>query len=394
MNHPLTGIDAARSQRDASYTKAAFDGLDARHYGAIHMPIYQNSLFAFDNYREFELAMGKLMDHHVYSRGNNPTVEYLEHKLAELEGAEAAKCFSSGMAAITASILSVVAQGDHIVCVDQAYGPTQQFLRDYLPRFGIETTFADGKSVERLRAAVRPNTKLIYLESPTTLLFELQDLRACAQLAKSVGAATIIDNSWATPIFQNPLACGIDLVVHSITKYIGGHSDCIGGVVLGAKQHVERMAYAEYMLFGGIMTAQTAASVSRGLRTLPLRMQRHEESGLAVAEHVAKLDFVTRVNHPGLPVHPQHALGASQMQGYASLFSVESMAPTDQLKAWIDELKFFKIGVSWGGFESLATVRRLEEKAGKPAYIRLYVGLENPSDLIADLEQAWDAVNA
>ena len=223
------------------------------------------------------------------------------------------------MGAITAAIMSFVAQGDHIVCVDQAYGPTKEFLSVYLSRFGVETTFVDGRLLENIREAVKPNTKLIYLESPTTMCFELQNLRECAEYAHSIGIHTMIDNTWATPIYQNPLAHGIDLVVHSITKYIAGHSDCVGGVVLGSRELVDRIGNNEYMLFGAIMTPQAAALISKGLRTSPLRMQRHETSGLTVAEHVRTLPFVHRVNHPGLPNHPQHELAASQMSGYSRL---------------------------------------------------------------------------
>ncbi|QJD85504.1 trans-sulfuration enzyme family protein [Cohnella herbarum] len=385
------------NKRENQFTKASFDPVDARHHGAIHVPIYQNSLFAFERYDQFEEAMKTLLDHHVYSRGNNPTVQYLEQKLAELEEAEAARCFASGMAAISSAIMSVVGQGDHVVCVDQAYGPTKAFLGTYLSRFGVETTFIDGSSIEQWRGAVRPNTKLLYLESPTTMLFELQDLRWCSEFARSIGAVTLIDNTWATPCFQNPLQLGIDLSVHSISKYIGGHSDCIGGIVLGSKELVERIGNTEYMLLGGIMTPQTAALVSKGLRTLPLRMQRHEGSGLQVAEHIGKQGFASRLNHPGLPSHPQYELGRRQMSGSSSLFSFLSNEPTERLKEWANRLKYFKIGVSWGGFESLVTVNRLgsdgdggEERTS--TVVRMYVGLESPTDLIADIDQAWKAV--
>ncbi|WP_036717403.1 trans-sulfuration enzyme family protein [Paenibacillus harenae] len=381
-----------KRHRDHMFTKAAYDPLDTRHHGAIHVPIYQNSLFAFGSYDQFEQAMSGLQDHHVYSRGNNPTVSYLEQKLADMEEAESAKCFASGMAAISSAILSVVGQGDHVVAVHQAYGPTREFLSTYLSRFGVETTYIDGGSMEEWRGALRANTRLLYLESPTTMLFELQDLRLVAGLAKEAGARTIVDNTWATPCFQNPLAFGIDLVVHSISKYIGGHSDCIGGVVLGSKALMEQIASTEYMLLGGIMTPQTAALVSKGLRTLPLRMRRHEESGLQVAEYIGKQSFAARVNHPGLPGHPQHELAKRQMSGFSSLFSFVSNEPREKLKEWAGRLQYFKIAVSWGGFESLVTVNRLgagKEEQMEASVVRLYVGLEEPKDLIRDINQAW-----
>lgn len=377
--------------QERQFTAVAHDPVDKRHHGSISLPIYQTSLFAFDTHDDFDQAMTSVLDHHVYSRGNNPTVLYLEQKLAELEEGESAKCFASGMAAITSSILSVVQKGDHIICPDQVYGPTREFLGSYLERFGIKTTFIDGSSLEQWQAAIRPNTKLFYLESPTSAFFELQDLRELSALAQRNGALTLCDGSWATPINQRPLNLGVDLVVHSITKYLAGHSDCLGGVVIGSKLLVDQIAKNEYMLFGGIMTPQSAALVTRGLRTLPLRMQRHEESGLLVANHLLKQPFVTKVNHPGLTTHPQHELALQQMTGFSSLFSFESTASAKHLRDWADRLNYFKIGVSWGGFESLVTVKAIGEGAveGMRTLVRLYVGMESSTDLIRDLDEAW-----
>jgi cystathionine beta-lyase len=387
-------MEQERERREC-FTEVSYDEWDGRHYGAITIPVYQASLFAFEKYADFEQAGQDLLHHHVYSRGNNPTVEYLEQKLAALEGGEAARCFASGMAAITATILSLVESGDHIVCVDQVYGPTRQFLGTYMTRFGLATTFVDGASLEAVRAAVQPNTRLIYLESPTTMLFELQNLTAVTALAREAGIITMIDNTWASPCYQQPIALGVDLVVHSLTKYVSGHSDCIGGVVIGSQERIDKLSNGEFMTLGGIMAPQIAALMTRGLRTLPLRMQRHAISGLKVAEHVERLDFVTRVNHPGLPSHPQHALALKQMNGFGSLFSFESAEPLEKLRRFADHLKYFKIGVSWGGFESLITVNRLVGNGGSVVgerqIVRLYIGQEDPGELIADIDQAWRA---
>ncbi|MBB6672084.1 trans-sulfuration enzyme family protein [Cohnella nanjingensis] len=376
------------------YTRVAHDPHDETHQGAVVMPIYQNSLFTFADYEAFDRASTGTDDTPVYSRGHNPTVRQLEARLALLQGGEKARCFASGMAAISTAILANVRGGDHIVCVDQAYGPTRELLAYFLPQFGVETTFADGASLEALEAAIRPNTKLIYLESPTTLTFQLQDLRACADLAKRIGAVTIIDNTWATPLLQNPLAFGVDLVAHSISKYIGGHSDVVGGVLIGSAERINRINAREYLLFGGIMTPHTASLAMRGLRTLPLRLERAERSGLAVASHLATLPFVRKVNHPGLASHPQHELARQQMTGVSSLFSFETDLPAERMKAWASRLEYFRIGVSWGGHESLVTVGRLgpgyESVPG--SLVRLYVGLEDPQELIADLEQASAAL--
>ncbi|MFC4600856.1 trans-sulfuration enzyme family protein [Cohnella hongkongensis] len=385
------------NHRERLHTSVAHDPFDSRHHGSIHIPIYQTSLFSFDTYEEFVQAHTDEQQRHVYSRGNNPTVRYLEDKLAELEGAEMSKCFASGMAAISATILSNVGAGDHVVCIDQAYGPTRQFLQHYVSRFQVSATFVNGSSPEAIEAAIRPNTRLLYLESPSTMLFQLQDLAACAKLARSRGIVTVIDGTWATPVLQQPLAFGIDLVVHSITKYISGQSDSIGGVVSGSKALVGRIAEAEYMLLGGIMTAYTAAQVERGLRTLPLRLERHERSGLQVAEHLSRQPYVLRVNHPGLPAHPQHELAKRQMSGSSGLFSFESGESPETMRAWADRLRYFKIGVSWGGFESLVTAGPAPEAysaAGARSLVRLHVGLESAADLIRDLDEAWAQVAA
>jgi cystathionine beta-lyase/cystathionine gamma-synthase len=390
----LEGRDVTVSDKkpqQSLFTSVAYDPVDTRHHGSINIPVYQTSLFAFEHYDDFERAMSDTSTNHVYSRGNNPTVQFLEHKLMELEEGESAKCFASGMAAISAAIMSVIRSGDHIICTHQVYGPTREFLGDYLQRFDIETTFVDGAIMEEWQSAIRPNTKLFYLESPTSGLFELQDLQALAKLANSNGVVTICDGSWATPCNQKPLKLGIDMVVHSISKFIAGHSDCIGGAVIGSKVLMDRLSQTEYMLFGGIMIPQSAALIIRGLRTLPLRMQRHEESGLIVASHMQRQSYVRKVNHPGLITHPQHELALRQMVGFSSLFSFETNEPVDKVKAWADQLRYFKIGVSWGGFESLVTVRMIDDglENGSRTLVRLYIGMENPEDLILDIDEAW-----
>jgi len=364
---------------------------DQRHYGAVTHPIYQNSLFTFQTHEELEEALDYEVGSMIYTRGNNPTVQALEERLAALEGGERARCFASGMAAIAAAILSTVQAGDHIVCVDGSYGPAKRLMEDYLVKFQIETTFVDGKDMDQIRNAVRPNTRLFYLESPTSFLFELQDLRQCAALAKKVGAKTIIDGTWASPIFQSPLTLGIDLVVHSMTKYISGHSDLIGGVVIGAKQHMDQLFREEFQLIGGILHPQSAALFMRGLRTLPLRMHKLHENGLKVAQYLGTQSFITKINHPGLISHPQHELYRAQMSGCGSLFSFETDISMEHMRSWANMLQYFRKGVSWGGFESLVFMRN---QPGGRVVVRLYVGLEEPDDLFNDLKQAFASIGA
>jgi len=376
----------------AMQSSVAHDGHDDRHYGAVHTPIYDSSLFTFRSVASMEQA-GKDQGSYVYSRGNNPTVHSLEEKLAEIEGGERARCFATGMGAISAAVLSCVRTGDHIVCVDQAYGPARELMGGYLRRLGIETSFVDGSDPAAIEAAIRPQTRLIYLESPTSLFFELQDLKACATMARARGIRTIADNTWATPCYQNPLALGIDLVVHSLTKYAGGHSDAMGGAVVGSAEAIASLSGSELVLLGSVMLPQTAALILRGLRTLPLRMERHGAGGMAVAAYLEALPFVDRVHYPGLASHPQYALATAQMSGCGGLLSFEAGADRDRLVRLVDALTYFRIGFSWGGYESLVSLQT--GLAGSPREsryaVRLYVGLEDPDDLIDDLARAFRA---
>ncbi|MFC3800701.1 trans-sulfuration enzyme family protein [Cohnella sp. GCM10012308] len=374
------------------HSAVTHDAHDERHFGAVHTPIYDSSLFTFLNVADMERAGGDV-DAFIYSRGNNPTVRALEDRLAELEGGERARCFATGMGAISAAVLSSVNAGDHIVCVDQAYGPARALMGSYLKRLGIETSFVDGADIDDIFSAIRPETKLLYLESPTSLMFELQDLRRCASLARERGIRTIIDNTWATPCYQNPLALGVDLVVHSLTKYAGGHSDAMGGAVVGSAEAILALSRSELVLLGAVMLPQTAAAIMRGLRTLPLRMERHQAGGFAVAEYLASLPYVDGVRHPGLASHPQHALAKSQMSGFGGLLSFEAGTDRERLERFVDSLAYFRIGFSWGGYESLVSLQ--EGAAGRPRttrpVVRLYVGLEEPAELIADLARGFRA---
>lgn len=367
------------------FTKATYDEHDERHHGAVTFPIYQNTLFTFAGYH-------KPANPFTYSRSLNPTVSELEKKLAALEGGEAARCCGSGMAAITAAVLSQVKAGDHIVCVNQVYSGTRAFLENFIARFNVRTSFVNGASLQEIEAAICDDTILLYLESPTSFLFELQDLAACAELAKRYRLKTIFDNSWATPCYQQPLKLGMDLVVHSLTKYVGGHSDVLGGVIVGSKEAIEQILENEGVLLGGVMSSHTASLMLRGLRTLPLRMERYQRTGMIVAEYLSKQPFVHKVNFPGLARHPQHELAKQQMQGFGGLLSFEWDVSPEQAQAWADKLKYFRNGCSWGGYESLVLVIAPVTAFGRSEshmLIRLYAGMEDPDDLILDLAEAF-----
>ncbi|HQU59310.1 MAG TPA: aminotransferase class V-fold PLP-dependent enzyme, partial [Saprospiraceae bacterium] len=248
-------------------------GESREHYfNAVSPPVIQSSNFAFQSLAEFRQAFTDELTHHVYSRGNNPTVNILRQKLAALEKAEDCLVFSSGVSAIAAAVMANVRNGSHVVCVQSPYSWTKILLQDYLPRFGVEHTFVDGRDLSLIEQAIRPQTSLIYLESPNSLTFELQNLAACAEIARRHGIVTCVDNSYCSPIFQNPIELGIDLVVHSGTKYLNGHSDVVMGVLCGSKPMVKKIFETEYMTLGGILSPHDAALAIRGLRTLELRM--------------------------------------------------------------------------------------------------------------------------
>ncbi|MEV4217606.1 PLP-dependent aspartate aminotransferase family protein [Nonomuraea sp. NPDC049725] len=358
--------------------------------GAVNPPVFGSSVFTFGSMAELGAAIRDEDERYVYWRGTNPTVDLLQRKLAALERAERAKCFGSGMGAISAAISSLVSAGDHVLVLGAVYGPTTQFLR-YLEKFGVtHTHVADLAACEE---AVRPGTRLLYFESPSYMRYEIFDLEAVAGWARGHGLVTVMDNTWSTPLFQKPLTKGVDLVVHSLSKYAGGHSDVVGGVVAGPARLIRPLALTEYQLYGAAMSPHDAARVIKGLRTLPVRMAAHQERGLAVAAFLEGHPAVRRVNHPGLPSHPGHGVARGQMSGFSSLFSVE--LDTDsraEVGAFLDGLRHFRIGVSWGGFESLVNAPALtvEESVratlGVPVgLVRLAVGLEPAATLIEDL---------
>jgi cystathionine beta-lyase/cystathionine gamma-synthase len=314
--------------------------------------------------------------------------------MCQLEGGEAAAAFASGMAAISNAILSQVGSGDRMVCVKHVYPDTYRLLRGLCHRFGITTEFVDGTDLAAIEKAL-PGARLLYLESPSTWVMQEQDLTAIAGMAKTHGVVTTADNSWASPVFQKPLQSGIDMVVHSASKYISGHSDTVAGVLVGRRDLIEHMKLEVSPYLGAKLSAQEAALLLRGLRTLPLRMQRHQANGIEVARRLAAHDKVTRVYHPALD-----AKDFSTLRGYGGLFSFELVASGD-IHTFCNALKIFRLGVSWGGYESLVMPAEVSiNQAGEHCaavdfgvsrrMIRLFVGLEDVEDLWSDLAAALD----
>jgi len=338
-------------------------------------------------------------DHHVYTRGNNPTVKILREKLAALEKAEDALVLSSGASANSIAITSQVSSGDHIVCVRNAYDWTNKLLTNILSRFGVTHTVVDGSDMKAIESAIQPKTKVLVLESPSSKYFEIQDLEACARLCKTKGIISIIDNSHSSPIFQNPITFGIDIVTHSATKYLNGHSDVVAGVICGSKAIIKSIFEVEFMTYGTIISPLEAGMILRGLRTLDLRIKKSNETALKLAHYLQQHPKIKKVFHPLLPSSPNYALANKQMSGNGGLFSLLlETEDIDKLKAFCSGLHRILIGVSWGGYESLyvpfyAFKGLPDAKADKPVnFFRFYIGLEEYEYLKEDFDNALDQI--
>lgn len=362
--------------------------------GAVTPPIYQTSTFAYPDAEAFARRLTGEDGHYDYTRGGNPTVHLLEAKLAALEGGAWAECFGSGMGAISAAINAFVRAGAHVVCTAQAYGPTRWYL-EHMARFGVETTFVGEIAPDAFINAARDNTTIIYLESPTSGRFDLIDIAPITAFARQRGIVTIFDNSWATPYFQRPLERGVDLVVHSGSKYLNGHSDVVNGVVVGHRDEHRQRLWTEVSLCGATFDPSAAWLMIRSLRTLAIRMKQHERSALALARMLDDHPAVARVRHPGLPNHPRYELGRETLRGYAGLFSFDlADASVKAINAFVNRLRFFRIGVSWGGPESLIIASTgFSQRPDRPErLVRVSVGLESADDLLADMRAALDVM--
>jgi cystathionine beta-lyase/cystathionine gamma-synthase len=381
--------------KDISYIINHLGEEREKYSNAITPPLFQTSNFAFRDVEELKNAIADEKNSFVYSRGNNPTVDILCKKIAALEDTEEALAFASGMAAISAAIISFVNNGDHIISVRNNYSWTNMLMTRFLVRFGIETTFVDGRDTENFRKAIRKNTRIIYLESPNSLTFELQDIEAVAELARNEGITTLIDNSYSSPLTQSPASMGIDIVLHSASKYLGGHSDIVAGLVCGSSVNILKIFENEYMGLGGIISPFNAWLMLRGLRTLPARIDRIAQTTTRVVEYLENHPLVTDVLHPLSKRHPQYSLAVKQMLKPTGLFSVR-LAISDKSKTelFVNSLRQFIIGVSWGGHESLVfPALSFDDQRTKEGYsnnlIRFYVGLDEPESLIRDIDQAF-----
>lgn len=370
------------------------------YFRAVSPPIVQTSNFAFKTVDDLRKAFENEYGGWLYSRGLNPTVEILRKKLAALDGAEDCLVFNSGAAAIFASVLANVKTGDHIVSVKDPYTWARKMFDEILPRFEVTVTYIDGRSISNFEAAIQTNTSIIYLESPNSWMFDLQDLDAVAKLARSKNIVTICDNSYCTPLYQKPYEMGIDLVLQSATKYISGHSDVVAGVLSGSRKQIERIFNSEYNNIGSGIQPFNAWLLIRGLRTLPARLERITRTTQTVIDFLLSHPRVEEVIFPLHPSFPQYELAQRQMKGGCGLltFTIKTQS-CETIEKFCNSLKHILMAVSWGGHESLiipkcAGLQRTDFNPELALHrsFRLYVGLEEPNYIIADLNQALDVI--
>lgn len=361
-------------------------------------PIYATSTFTFPSAAALEAFQRGASDRYIYSRYANPTVQAVEAKIAAAEGAEAALVVSSGMAATSTAFFGLVQQGDEVVCSSAIYGGTLQVLTTFLARFGVRTRFASIDELGRPEALVGPQTKVLWCESPTNPTLRCVDIAAIAAACRAKGVISIVDNTFASPMNQRPLALGADLVMHSATKYLNGHSDVTAGALVGSTALINRVRPARKLL-GGVLEPASAYALARGIKTLAVRMARHNSNAMRVAQWLESHRHVSRVFYPGLVSHPDHAVAARQMRGFGGMVCFEVKAGYTGAVAVFDRLKLFQRAASLGGVESLCSLPVLTSQYGLSdtqladagvtrGMVRLSVGLEDPDDLIEDLSQA------
>lgn len=361
--------------------------------GAVNVPLYLSSTFELTG-----VGTDRGWD---YSRAGNPTRDRLETALAALEGGYSGHAFTSGMAAISALVAPLHA-GDHLICSKDVYGGTARLFNQFVRHYGIEIEYVNTDQTDAVAAAIKPNTKLIHVETPSNPLMVLSDIKAIAEIAHAKGIEVSVDNTFMSPCLQNPIALGADIVMHSTTKYLNGHSDGIGGALIGSKpEHKERFCLVQKAA-GGILSPFECFLVLRGIKTMPLRIERHEENGRAVAEFLEKHPKVTKLAYPGLKSHPQYELAARQQKGFGSMMSFD-IGSRENAAKFLGALKIFLNAESLGGVESLAShsattthgsvsAEERVEMGITEGRIRLSIGIEDKEDLIADLERALAAV--
>lgn len=386
-------------------TKCVHSGNHPDHEtGALSTPIYQTSTFAFKNADEGAKRFKGEEEGYIYTRLGNPNHTAVEEKIAALEGGEAAAVAASGIGAIASVLWTALSSGDHAIAARSLYGCTYSLMAHQFPRFGIESTFMDLRDLDKVKDALKPNTKVIYCESPANPTMDLVDIQALAKIAHDHGAMLIVDNTYCTPVIQRPLELGADVVVHSATKYLNGHGDVIAGIVVGTKEFIGKVKMEGLKdLTGATLSPFDAYLLLRGMKTLHIRVPHHCENAMKIAQFLESRPEVAKVSYPGLDSFPQKELADRQMAHYGAIITMELKDGFDAGKKFINSVKLWILAVSLGDTESLiqhpasmthsalSDEEQLEAGISK-GLIRLSVGLEAPDDLIADLKQAFEAI--
>ena len=367
--------------------------------GAVDTPIYQSTTFAFEDAEQGAALFSHQREGYVYTRYGNPTLKALEEKIAALEGAEAAQVTATGMAAVSTSVLGLLKAGDHLVSARSIYSAAFDLFHRKLPSWGIETTFVESTAPDDFARAIRANTKLVYIETPSNPVLNVLDIEAIASVARSREVPVAIDNTFATPFNTRPLRMGVDLVIHSATKYLCGHGDAMGGVIAGKHAIIQKIAVETHRDLGGVMSPFNAWLILRGLRTLPLRMERHNDNAMRIAQFLRNHPKVEEVFYPGLPSHPGHDIARKQMGGFGGMLSFVVRGGIEAGRHVLNSVKLCILAVSLGDTRTLIThpastthvVVPREKRLEIGIYdglIRLSVGIENVQDLMDDLDQA------
>lgn len=370
--------------------------------GAIATPIHLSSTYFAKSTQDLVDYLEGRHPANFYARYSNPTVDVVERKIAELEGGERALCFGSGMAAISSLLLSQLRAGDHVVATRELYGGTFEFLEKMLPRWGVSATFVAPYDLRALEAAIQPSTKLLYTESPTNPKLSIVDLRGVAEIARKHRIPCAVDNTFASPVNQRPIGYGFDFVLHSATKYLGGHCDLVGGVVVGPRDRMKDV-WQHRKLLGGILDPHSAYLLDRGIKTLALRMERHNENGLQVARHLEEHARIKHVYYPGLPDHEGHEIARKQMSGFGGVLAFEVDGDRAATVRVVEALELAYLAPSLGGVETLVSQPSMtshyflapeerERQGISDSLVRVALGIEDAVDLIRDLDRALETL--
>ena len=392
-----------KSKKQGINTRLVHAGFHGDPTGAVTVPIYQTSTFAFRSAEHGAALFGGADDGYIYTRLANPTIRALEDAVGELENGRRGIATSSGMGAVSILYMTLLGQGAHLVSTASVYGPSRLLVEKHLSRFGVEATFVDTTDVANVRKAMRPNTRLVYIETPSNPAMQVTDVRAVAEVAHAHGCPLAVDNTFASPYLQKPLDLGADISLHSVTKFINGHADIVGGIVVAKTEELEKRLRPMMIALGCNMDPHQAYLVYRGLKTLGLRIERAQQGALEIARWLEARPEVEWVRYIGLPSHPQHDLAKRQMSGFGTMISFELKGGVEAGRAVMDHVKLATLAVSLGGVETLVEhpasmthagmSREARLEAGiSDGLVRYSTGIEDVEDLIADLEQAFQAI--